>query len=217
MSGCMAQGSWGQRRRWANEASCSRKEKASRASEGARCCHCGRNSTAPPVTNNPADGGAPTPPENRSLPGMNGNEAQRTHLHCCPQEMQTCVYVWRVPTASPTSTAPQRHPGPQTSSQTASHPTARQYTPVGSYMHTHTHTHTRVHPNLSPPFCQIWGPPAPKLTKSSITRRCLAKGRDPWISPHSSGGVSNHPHQHQGPVVPMLTLADVYIPGLFVL
>lgn len=29
--------------------------------------------------------------------------------------------------------------------------------------------------------------------------------------------VSNHPHQHKGPVVPRLTSGDVYIPGLFVL
>ena len=69
-------------------------------------------------------------------------------------------------------------------------------TPYNSAVHPcwqlHAHTHTWVHPNLFPPSSQIWGPPAPKLIKSSITRRCLAKGKDPWISPHSSGGASNH-------------------------
>lgn len=66
------------------------------------CCHRRGNSTAPTVTNNPAGGRAPLlppTPENGSLPGMNGNEVQRTHLHPCPQGMWMRGCVQKMPSA----------------------------------------------------------------------------------------------------------------------
>lgn len=175
MSGCTAQGSRGQRQGWAYEASLFQERKASPASEGLGAVVTAgpeQHRPHPLATNNPVDGGAP-PPENRSLPGMNGNEVQRTHLHCCPQEMQTCVYVWRVPAASPTSMAPRgtldRRPAPQT----ASHPTTQQYTRVGSYMHTkHIHTHAGA-PQPFSTFLPNSGAPSPKPNQASITRRMM--------------------------------------------
>lgn len=79
------------------------------------------------------------------------------------------------------------------------------------------HTHTCVPQAFLRYLPNFGGTLAPKLTKVSIMRRYFAKGRNPWMSPHSSGEGSNHSHQHKGPVVPRLTSGNVYIPGLFVL
>ena len=144
----------------------------------------------------------PPSPENRSLPDMNGNELQRTHLHACPQRRQMCVFgrCQHHAPPPPISKLPRVTWGPRTSSRAAQRCPARGAHPSQQL------PHTCVGPQPSPSSSQLQGTLAPGEPRPPSPGGILLKKIFLW-------GVS----KHQGPVVPTLTSADVYIPGLFVL